>query len=384
MRKHIIFTIYLLLLVAIFCSCKHKDFSDEEYIAFAKNIEKSILDGNATLMNQAFDYNGFCKFVLSDLHLNKQEWQAAEDMLKGEISPGDTKVEAVKNGGDFMFLKFYRKDNLARAIFRLYYQGGISIEEYELKVVNGEIKIEDVFIVNSGVKWSENYRFEIAVKFNILNEEIANTNKLLVAKSYIENDELEKADSLLLYLLPQEQTNLYARVLDLKLATYLYDYDEFEDYAAKFKQDFSDEERIADFFLIHSALSNGLVEETQNNVVSLSEKCGFDPIYYLYISQVFFNVEAYDYALQMLDSAITYMPGVFDLYVEKMDIFYTLKDYQRLTETIFEVDKLFLPMPEDVESYSNHFAEAVSSPYFQEWIAQRQSMNYNHIASENH
>ncbi|MBO4739821.1 MAG: hypothetical protein J5606_09740 [Bacteroidales bacterium] len=382
MKKHIIFIVCLLALTTTFHSCKNKDFSDEEYIAFAKNIEKSILEGNADIMNQAFDYKNFNKLVLSDFKLNKQEQEEAETILKNEILPGNLKAEAVKNGGDFMFLKFYRKDKQAFALFRLYYQGGISIEEYELKVVDGAIKIEDVFIVNSGVKWSENYRFEMAVKFNILNEEIANTNKLLIAKSYIENDELDKADSLLLYLLPQEQNNLYARVLDLKLASLLYNYDEFEEYADKFKQNFTTEERIADFFLIHSSMTNGLVEETQNNINNLVRQCGFDPIYYLYMSQVFFNVDAYDFALQTLDSAIVYLPGLFDLYVEKMNIYYALEDYQKLTETILEVDNLFLPMPEDVENYSKHFAKAVKSPYFQEWIEKRKSMQYNNTNNQ--
>ena len=42
-------------------------------------------------------------------------------------------ADQIMDGADIRMIKFYRQDNVAHAIIRTYYNGGISVEDWELE-----------------------------------------------------------------------------------------------------------------------------------------------------------------------------------------------------------------------------------------------------------
>ena len=378
--KHFKFLSVLLLITIVVVSCKKKDFPDEQYIEFAKHIEESIAAGNADLLNAAFDYNSFEKIVFDGLKLTEDQKIDADKYIREYIRPGSIKVDAVTYGADFHFTKFYR-DSLgnARIIFRLYNNGGISIEDWEMKVVDKEIKIVDAFAVASGIKWSEDCRQQICNHLNIINEEVMNLNRLIQVNIAIGNEDFAAADSILFYTLPQTKDLMYANVLNLNLSSITDDYENVKTTADQFVKKFPDEDRIATFYLMQSAIGNGLVEEVSAQIDKMVNMFGNDPIYYVYLSWVFQNADAYDLALEAMDSAITYLPSLFDLYIEKMDIFYLQEQYSQIAEELNIIDELFLPGKEDDDYFSRRYPKARNNTAFKQWIDKRNYLNYDSL-----
>lgn len=368
MRKQIIFIICCMLLANMFYACKNKDVSDDKYIEFAKQIEQNIIEGNPEFLNQAFDYQIFYGYVLENMDLNKMQKAEAESYIKNNLRPGNTIVEAVINGADFHFVKFYRdENNQPKLVFRIYFNGGIVIEEWEVKAKKEQIVIQDVFSIVSGIKWSEDYRQRLNNYFNIVTEDVVNINRLIQVNMLVANEDYQIADSLLSYVLPSMQNYLYARVMEMNLASVLKDYEYVKDKANQFVKDFPSEERIAIFYSLQSAIGNGLIEEVNQHIEKLSIIVGNDPIYYVYRSWAFQRVEAYDYALQALDSVIANIPSLFDLYIEKMDIYYIQEQYDQLVKVLQFIDTLFIPNESDIDYFSKRYPKIVQNESFKIW-----------------
>lgn len=368
MRKQIIFIICCMLLANMFYACKNKDVSDDKYIEFAKQIEQNIIEGNPEFLNQAFDYQIFYGYVLENMDLNEMQKAEAESYIKNNLRPGNTIVEAVINGADFHFVKFYRdENNQPKLVFRIYFNGGIVIEEWEVKAKKEQIVIQDVFSIVSGIKWSEDYRQRLNNYFNIVTEDVVNINRLIQVNMLVANEDYQIADSLLSYVLPSMQNYLYARVMEMNLASVLKDYEYVKDKANQFVKDFPSEERIAIFYSLQSAIGNGLIEEVNQHIEKLSTIVGNDPIYYVYRSWAFQRVEAYDYALQALDSVIANIPSLFDLYIEKMDIYYIQEQYDQLVKVLQFIDTLFIPNESDIDYFSKRYPKIVQNESFKIW-----------------
>lgn len=368
MRKQIIFIICCMLLANMFYACKNKDVSDDKYIEFAKQIEQNIIEGNSEFLNQAFDYQIFYGYVLENMDLNEMQKAEAESYIKNNLRPGNTIVEAVINGADFHFVKFYRdENNQPKLVFRIYFNGGIVIEEWEVKAKKEQIVIQDVFSIVSGIKWSEDYRQRLNNYFNIVTEDVVNINRLIQVNMLVANEDYQIADSLLSYVLPSMQNYLYARVMEMNLASVLKDYEYVKDKANQFVKDFPSEERIAIFYSLQSAIGNGLIEEVNQHIEKLSIIVGNDPIYYVYRSWAFQRVEAYDYALQALDSVIANIPSLFDLYIEKMDIYYIQEQYDQLVKVLQFIDTLFIPNESDIDYFSKRYPKIVQNESFKIW-----------------
>ena len=172
---------------------------------------------------------------------------------------------------------------------------------------------------------------------------------------------------------------MYANVLNLNLSSITDDYENVKTTADQFVKKFPDENRIATFYLMQSAIGNGLVEEVSAQIDKMVNMFGNDPIYYVYLSWVFQNADAYDLALEAMDSAITYLPSLFDLYIEKMDIFYLQEQYSQIAEELNIIDELFLPGKEDDDYFSRRYPKARNNTAFKQWIDKRNYLNYDSL-----
>ena len=360
-----------------FISCKPKDLPDEDFIDFAKEVEQQMTNENAISAINAFDYEVFEKRVLNGMNLSSTEKEQAIKLIRNMENPIAMTLEEVKNGADFRFVKFYRKDNEPHIIFRIYFNGVVSVEDWTLGVKSGQIQILDAFLVISGIYWNDNYRQQIYNRLNVFTDEVINTNKLIDVNYLISIEEYPKADSLLYWLLPQMQDNLYARTLELRLASFTDKYEDMEILAEKFNQSFPDEKRISAYYLMQNSIQQGIVDETINNIHTLIALIGDDPINYLYLAWAYQSANASKFALEYLDSVIHYIPGNIDLYINKMDIYYYNYDYENCINLLYQIDSLFSHSDNDVVFFSENYPLLTDLEPFIQWTKTRQQLAAN-------
>ncbi len=373
MKLRTYFVLFVLCSLTL-ASCKEKDLPDEDFIDFATDVEQQMTYENAISAIHAFDYDAFEKRVLMGMSISNDEKKRASELIRKMENPIAMVLEEVKNGADFRFVKFYRKNNEPHIIFRIYFNGVVSVEDWTLGVEKGQIRILDAFWVISGIYWSDNYRQQLYNKLNIFTDEVINTNKLININYLTSIEEYQKADSLLYWLLPQMQDNLYARTLELRLASFTDEYEDMEMLAKQFNQSFPDEKRISTYYLMQNSIQQGIVDETINNIHTLIDLIGDDPIYYLYQAWAFQSANSPKHALESLDSAIHYIQGNIDLYINKMDVYYYDYDYDNCMNLLYQIDSLFSHSNNDVAFFSENYPLLKDYKPFVEWAETRQQL----------
>jgi hypothetical protein len=355
-------------------SCGKKDLPDEDFIDFASNIERQVMTyEDDVLIVNAFDYEEFEKRVLAGLDVPKKEKNRASDFIRERTNPATSILESVMNGADFRFVKFYRKDNEPHVIFRTYFDGGVSLEDWTLGVKNGQIRIYDAFLIVSGINWSDDCRQKLCNYLEIYTDEVVNINQLIEVNYLIINDDYAAADSLLYWVMPQMQNNLYARTMELNLASQSKSYEEVQMLVKEFAKTFPNEQRTSTFYLIQSSIRHGLPDETLNHIHNLIALIGDDPIHYLYQSWAYQQANASVYALQMLDSAIRYIPYVFDLYLNKLDVYYADSDYEACVKLLYQMDTLFESAgEEDIAFFRTNYSKLAGYKPFIEWLQSKE------------
>ena len=352
-------------------SCKEKDLPDETFINFAKEVEQQMAYGNAASAINAFDYDEIEKRITEGMNLSGKEKEQASSFIRNMENPISITLEKVKNGADFRFLKFYRKDNEPHLVFRTYYNGEVSMEDWTLGVKDGQVRIFDAFLIVSGIYWSDDYRQQLHHHLQIYTDEVINISKLISINHLISEGEYEQADSLLYWLMPQMQDNMYARTMELRFASLMAEYADVQALAEQFDKSFPQAKRTSTYYLMQSTIQQGIVDETIQHIYTLIDSLGDDPIYYLYQAWVFQSSNSPKYALESLDSVIFYIPGNMGLYLNKMDIHYDNYDYENCVSLLYHIDSLFSQDEGDVHFFSESYPKLKEYKPFAEWTKSR-------------
>jgi len=371
MKKYKLFCLLMGCIVAI-SSCGEKKLSDQNFIDFALNIEEQIMNyENDNPIVNAFDYEEFEKRVLVGIDISKKERNRASKFIRENTNPATSILESVANGADFRFIKFYRKDNEPHVVFRTYFNGWISLEDWTLGVKKGQIFIYDAFVIISGIKWSDECRQKLCNYLGIFTDEVLNINKLMEIKYLIASEDYTTADSLLYWIMPQMQNNLYAKTMEMNLYWQSKSYEDVQTLAKGFIKMFPNEKPISAFYLMKSSILHGLADETMKHIYTLIDLIGDDPIYYLYLSEAYQQANATTLALQMLDSAICYMPLSIDLYSRKLDIYYSNYNYQACMDLVYQIDSLCVLEDEDAAFFQTNYPQLNGYAPFNEWLQLR-------------
>ena len=136
------------------CACKqNKSFSDDEYLAFINQLMQDLYQENPHSINQSVNIDAFAERILEkEPAFDKKK---LTQFLQTHFKPGNNMLEFITEGADIRFIRFYRQNDTAHAVFRTYYNGGISVEDWEFGQKDGQITINDAFSVVSGIHWSD-------------------------------------------------------------------------------------------------------------------------------------------------------------------------------------------------------------------------------------
>ncbi len=371
MKKYtFVFLLFLINSSILFITCKQKKVvSDEEYINFIENIFKEIYDGRDELLNTSVDYKEFSKRILADENdFNKKELLA---FLKKNFKLGTMVLNQIMDGADIRFVKLYHQNNVTYAVVRTYYNGGISVEEWELEKKDGKIMINDAFAIVSGIYWSDDWRIKAAREFAVVNDEVLLTYKLMEINQLIAEEAYDEADSAFYWVEQASKNNLYGRTMLLNLASLSRNYNEVVVLSNEFLKTFPEQKKIAEFYQLQSAIKLGLIDELLHHIDNLTNMLGNDPIYFVYQSWTYQHIQQLEKALQTLDSAIFYMPQVYDFYHNQLDIYYKIEKYDDFVKLLYQIDNLFAPTSEDVPFFEKMYPKLLNNKEFEIWKENR-------------
>lgn len=123
--------IVTLTLTLMLSACKHnKNFSDQEYIDFVENALHDINKDNPHSINASINIDAFVQRIYNQMcDVDKKK---LKQFIETNFKPGNILLSFVEEGADLRFIRFYRQNDTAHAIIRTYYNGGISVEDWEL------------------------------------------------------------------------------------------------------------------------------------------------------------------------------------------------------------------------------------------------------------
>ena len=371
---------YKIVFVACFCcsllltTCKsNKKFSDQEYLSFIENALKEIYNGYGTLLNESIDYDVFINRIQGEeKSFNKKELLS---FLETNFKPGTIMANYCKDGADIRFIRFYRKHDTAHAVFRTYYNGGISVEDWEFGQKDGQIKINDAYSIVSGNFWSDNWRIKASNKMNIVNDYTILINQLMEINYMISQKEYNQADSAFFWIEQACKNNLYGRTMQLNLASLYKEYEEVNQLTNDFLKVFPNQKCIAEFYLLQSAIKHGFPEKTMQHADYLNQVLGSDPIYFVYLSWTYQHAGLNDKTQQYLDSAIYYMPQVYDFYHNKLEVYYVENKYSDFVKQLGIIDSIFPPTNEDIPFFEKNYPKVAETKEFKIWKENRPKPN---------
>lgn len=151
--KYLLFAIPVLLLLGA-CKQTPQQLTNEESIAFAKEIQSSIKKGEGAFLDNSFDKDAFA----GRMHLpNTADGRSYGKGILEKLNLGSKISNSLSDQDNFEFIKHYVKDGKHHIIFRLYghKEGTLNYHDYELLKTDNECKIADVYIYMSGETLTE-------------------------------------------------------------------------------------------------------------------------------------------------------------------------------------------------------------------------------------
>lgn len=187
----------LILPALLLCSCSMPDnpVSTAEAMKLAHRIEYSATNRDYAVLNNIFDDKELEKKISSEggLFMSKTLIKGAlEGFKQGQF--GKAIIDAIGKDGTYELIKQYEKDKKQHLLFRLNGDGGVNYHDYELVKRDEAIKAADVFIYMSGENLSKTIADALKLTSqNIPKEELEKINKIKTIKSFMAQQDYEKA-----------------------------------------------------------------------------------------------------------------------------------------------------------------------------------------------
>ena len=357
----------------------NSNLKEEECVQFAKKIETSIEQNDASLLNSVLNHHAFLKKVAKNIGTyNKTQLVELAFQAKENIRFGDMVMSYLKsNDGYFNFTKFYKNKNTPHIIFRIYSQmEGLNYFDCELKRINGKINITDVFIYYAGELWSTSYSRHMKMlaenNFGSI-ENIHPKNEFhnsLLKVDYI-NDllfigEIEQATLVFESIPAAFQNDKIIHGASLKIAHQKND----SAYVKAIQRYLSiepDNEVLHLFFNVLQNLAAKKNPEIRQSITALNKKTGPDSLMQLFVGQSFQNESDFRKAIECFDSVINRYPDLFETYWYKLVALIELENY---SEAILFLDTIMISFEAkkiDLDDLLIDYPEFINSDIYLDW-----------------
>lgn len=368
MKKIICLLLTAVILSFSFSSCKEKKKevaaeqsavpTETEIQQLATQITNSILNEQPEFLNNLFDTLAIRQALSQYSIVSSQlDTELGSQALAYNLKFGDFAVQAVKNGGDFRFLKYYIEDEKAHLIFRTYDDFGLQIIDYIFHYdKNHNLKIEDGYIYNmsSSLVTSIMYdiRYTIMQNLDMQDEETQHLSQALDLFSHA------KYTDLLTHLQTyQNELQLYP------VYNYLY-INALNETSKDFIADLNNLKHLdSRCILVHELIYHtnvGNYEAAEQSMQKLIDFTGEDPIYWLFYGKALYNAKEYELALDAYTNAEKGMDEIWDLWRGKQDCNYMLQNKEAFKQGYEVAKESFGMTDEEIAEDCHHFYSKMS------------------------
>lgn len=318
--------------------------NEESAISFAQKIEQTLYQEEIEFFNTSFDLD-YIKTEISknSILLSSLDTDFGKELFRQSIELGKYIVEALKDGGNYQFVRYYCQDSIHHLIFRLYANEGVTIDDYELTMVDNQIKIKNGFNYNLGVTLIEKIKYSILFNLMRKTDPDGNTSIIAHAAQLMQEDKNREAVNFLQknHLLIEE----YPHYLQLLLqSNFLSNPNKFISFLNSLNLDKRTE-------LIHQFLyytNRGEVNSLQNTINQLIDYTGDDPIYLFFYAKANYIAKKYDDAFICYQQIGNSLPLFWDFWYTQLETYAQLNKKDEFIETLLLGEKYYQLEEEDL------------------------------------
>lgn len=335
MKKYNLIYLSIFLIIGLLSfSCKKGGKSDSEKVTldslhiteFAQNIEKNVINGDTIFYVKAFDKKGL-KLKLKEnsiafSSLDANFGQFYFDNYFDRIS--DAAVEAVANGGDFKFVKYYKKGEEHHIVMRTYQDYTVSFFDWIVGIVDNEIKIKEGFIYNQSSTLSNDLIYYLHYHVMEITNPDGATPNLVKANGLLMAG--KEREALKLLQKNKSQLKQYPTYWQIYIgALYESDNKNFIANLDALKKEGIDDRTINLHKLLYYS-SNGNSKATEQIISKMIDLTGDDPVYLFLYGKSLSIEEDFKNALICYQNLEKAMPLLWDIWCEKLGCYYQLGD----------------------------------------------------------
>jgi tetratricopeptide (TPR) repeat protein len=344
---------------------------------FANCIEESIQNGNPSFLNKAFDFNFFMQKIYS-VHKSNNETEFNEGFqegLKNNFDIGSMIINEINKKGSYTFLHSSTKNGSPRLLFRLMSEKGINYHEYEIKQVDGNPMIVDIFLFNSGENISESIGsiYEtfrtMNAKDNIeSNEALVNYKELQKIKTLVSRGKNRKAFNYWLNLPTEIRCTKTFLIAGIQLASGM-DKEKFELAYTDFQKFFPDNQ--SKFLIpIEGFIASGNYPKALSCIDSLDARLDTDPMLNYLRAKFLYEMGNKIESANRLNMLIQSIPDFENGYLSLLQLYINDKAYLKATEILDKMVSNLNYYKSSMNSYLSNYPEFYQSNEFQIWFNQ--------------
>jgi tetratricopeptide (TPR) repeat protein len=348
----------LILLMFFSCNSKNKEKQTSDKVVpdsvtvtvFARQIQSSVNDCDPDFYNNAFD-KAYIKNLISQNSIvySSMDIDFGKKFFENNFKIGDFSVSVVEKGGDFRFVRYYKKEGQHHVVFRTYQDYGMTIDDFVVDTVKGQLKIKDGFIYNLSTSFSNNVCYNVLFEvMNKTNPESA-TKNILDANTLLKNGKSKEAKLLLLKNKELLKEYPYYRQLYIQ-SIYESDKPHFVANLEQLRTDGFDERSV----MLHKLLfysNSGMVAETEKTINQLIEETGDDPIYLIFFGKANFYAGNYSDALFCYNEAEKGMPLIWDLWYGKLECYAKSGDKPNFDKTLKLAESVYKMKTDEINQF---------------------------------
>ncbi|PTX59032.1 hypothetical protein C8N46_111101 [Kordia periserrulae] len=340
----------------------YNQFSDDDYIDFAKQLEASIYENRLEEFNKKVNIASLLNFSNQEL-AGSYKKRTAVNFLKSYIKIGNSITNQLARPKDFKYLNFYKKEGVPHIVFRVYRSDIINFMDFTLGIKKDKIIINDIYNFFSGVAFSEMASKLYYEAMNEENQSFEAIRKYQSVQNFISIGDYESAYDLLKSIgIENRNDNHYGFLL---ITASNLSFDLLLEVITEMKTQFSEDERLQAYLDFHEKAITGDLKDLSAAAEHLKKYTGDDIVYDLYKGIYFYLKNEYEEALIFFNRTIQKDPTFFDAYNYKLFSLLMLNEEEKALNVLVELKKDFSISEETIILELQDFPEFIASEAFQ-------------------
>lgn len=312
----------------------YNQFSDENYIGFAKKLEESIHAENPEMFDNSIDVASFFNFSKRELAQSYNKRKGIE-LLQSYLKVGSSISSQLVSTNDFKYTNFYKEDGIPHIVFRLYRPDFINFIDFTLGIKKDKIIIKDMYNFYSGILFSEMASDMYYKAINSQGIDIANIKIYQPIKNLLFSGNYEEAYTSLVSIPTAKRSSFHYQFL--LIAASNYDDEKLIEVITEMKAFKPDDKRLHTYLNFQENIVHGDLDKLNAAIDDLKKYVGEDPIFDLYRG-ILFNLQSdYEKSEPFFDRLVTEIPNFYGGYYYKL---YSLLLQDKTSEALTLIAKM--------------------------------------------